>query len=267
MEYSDLYYNCAYYFDRYSIFGLSQNVTYRTIQEGTIMIELKNISKKYGTKQNTFYALRDINLEIEEGSFIAIMGRSGAGKSTLLQIIGCLDVFDKGEYILDNYKIREMHDIQLANIRNDKIGFVFQDFSLLNQQSVLFNVMLPMYFNKTPYKQMKERALHSLEIVGLLDLAKKKAHQLSGGQRQRVAIARAIVNSPSIILADEPTGALDSETSKYIMNLFQKLNEIGLTIIVVTHDHDVANYCSKIITINDGKIVKTEEKREVSIVH
>ena len=231
------------------------------------MIELKNISKKYGTKDNAFYALKNINLEIEEGSFIAIMGRSGAGKSTLLQIIGCLDLFDTGEYILDNYRIQEMHDSQLARIRNDKIGFVFQDFSLLNQQSVLFNVMLPMYFNKTPYKQMKERALHSLEIVGLLDHTKKKAHQLSGGQRQRVAIARAIVNSPSIILADEPTGALDSETSKHIMDLFQRLNEIGLTIIVVTHDQAVADYCSRIITINDGKIIQNKEKNIVSSIH
>ena len=231
------------------------------------MIELKNISKKYGTKDNAFYSLKSIKLEIEEGSFIAIMGRSGAGKSTLLQIIGCLDLFDKGEYILDNYRIQEMHDSQLARIRNDKIGFVFQDFSLLNQQSVLFNVMLPMYFNKTPYKQMKERALHSLEIVGLLDHTKKKAHQLSGGQRQRVAIARAIVNSPSIILADEPTGALDSETSKHIMDLFQRLNEIGLTIIVVTHDQAVADYCSRIITINDGKIIQNKEKNIVSSIH
>lgn len=224
------------------------------------MIEIKNLSKKYGTKENEFYALKNINLEIEDGSFIAIQGKSGAGKSTLLQIMGCLDIFDKGEYILDNYKIQNMHDGQLAKIRNEKIGFVFQDFSLLNHQSVLFNVMLPMYFNKTPYKQMKERALRALEIVGLLDHAKKKAHQLSGGQRQRVAIARAIVNSPSIILADEPTGALDSETSKNIMDLFKKLNEIGLTIIVVTHDPNVANYCSRIITISDGKIIKNEEK-------
>ena len=231
------------------------------------MIELKNISKKYGMQDKAFYALKNINIEIEDGSFIAIMGRSGAGKSTLLQIIGCLDVFDKGEYILDNYKIQEMHDSQLAKIRNDKIGFVFQDFSLLNQQSVLFNVMLPMYFNKTPYKQMKERAMHSLEVVGLLDHAKKKAHQLSGGQRQRVAIARAIVNSPSIILADEPTGALDSETSKHIMDLFQRLNEIGLRIIVVTHDQAVADYCSRIITINDGKIIQNKEKNIVSSIH
>ena len=231
------------------------------------MIELKNISKKYGMQDNAFYALKNINIEIEDGSFIAIMGRSGAGKSTLLQIIGCLDVFDKGECILDNYKIQEMHDSQLAKIRNDKIGFVFQDFSLLNQQSVLFNVMLPMYFNKTPYKQMKERAMHSLEVVGLLDHAKKKAHQLSGGQRQRVAIARAIVNSPSIILADEPTGSLDSETSKHIMDLFQRLNEIGLTIIVVTHDQAVADYCSRIITINDGKIIQNKEKNIVSSIH
>ena len=231
------------------------------------MIELKNISKKYGMQDNAFYALKNINIEIEDGSFIAIMGRSGAGKSTLLQIIGCLDVFDKGEYILDNYKIQEMHDSQLAKLRNDKLGFVFPDFSLLNQQSVLFNVMLPMYFNKTPYKQMKERAMHSLEVVGLLDHAKKKAHQLSGGQRQRVAIARAIVNSPSIILADEPTGALDSETSKHIMDLFQRLNEIGLTIIVVTHDQAVADYCSRIITINDGKIIQNKEKNIVSSIY
>ena len=218
------------------------------------MIELKNISKKYGMQDNAFYALKNINIEIEDGSFIAIMGRSGAGKSTLLQIIGCLDVFDKGEYILDNYKIQEMHDSQLAKIRNDKIGFVFQDFSLLNQQSVLFNVMLPMYFNKTPYKQMKERAMHSLEVVGLLDHAKKKAHQLSGGQRQRVAIARAIVNSPSIILADEPTGALDTKTGEQIMDLLTKLNQEGKTIIMVTHEPEIAAFAKRRIVIRDGEI-------------
>ena len=219
------------------------------------MIQIKHLSKKYGTKENAFYALKDINLEIKEGSLIAIQGKSGAGKSTLLHIMGCLDTFEEGEYLLDGISVKKMRDGQLAKLRNEKIGFVLQDFSLINQRSVLFNVMLPMFFNKTPYKKMKTIALEALETVGIPEQAKKMANQLSGGQRQRVAIARAIANKPSIILADEPTGSLDTQTSAQIMNLFTELNKQGMSILIVTHDQNVAEYCSEIITISDGKIV------------
>lgn len=219
------------------------------------MIQIKHLSKKYGTKENVFHALKDINLEIKEGSLIAIQGKSGAGKSTLLHIMGCLDTFEEGEYLLDGISVKKMRDGQLAKLRNEKIGFVLQDFSLINQRSVLFNVMLPMFFNKTPYKKMKTIALEALETVGIPEQAKKMANQLSGGQRQRVAIARAIANKPSIILADEPTGSLDTQTSAQIMNLFTELNKQGMSILIVTHDQNVAEYCSEIITISDGKIV------------
>ena len=219
------------------------------------MIQIKHLSKRWGTKENVFYALKDINLEIKEGSLIAIQGKSGAGKSTLLHIMGCLDTFEEGEYLLDGISVKKMRDGQLAKLRNEKIGFVLQDFSLINQRSVLFNVMLPMFFNKTPYKKMKTIALEALETVGIPEQAKKMANQLSGGQRQRVAIARAIANKPSIILADEPTGSLDTQTSAQIMNLFTELNKQGMSILIVTHDQNVAEYCSEIITISDGKIV------------
>lgn len=219
------------------------------------MIQIKNLSKSYGNKENLFYALKNINLEISNGSFLAIRGKSGAGKSTLLHIMGCLDSFQEGQYLLDNISVKNLRDMQLAKLRNAKIGFVLQDFSLINHKSALFNVMLPMYFNKTSHKKMKDVAMEALKVVGIPEQAKKMAHQLSGGQRQRVAIARAIVNKPSIVLADEPTGALDTETSAQIMDLFKKLNNQGITIIIVTHDQKVAEYCSEIITISDGKIV------------
>ena len=161
----------------------------------------------------------------------------------------------KENILLDGISVKKMRDGQLAKLRNEKIGFVLQDFSLINQRSVLFNVMLPMFFNKTPYKKMKTIALEALETVGIPEQAKKMANQLSGGQRQRVAIARAIANKPSIILADEPTGSLDTQTSAQIMNLFTELNKQGMSILIVTHDQNVAEYCSEIITISDGKIV------------
>ncbi len=224
------------------------------------MIKIRDLSKKYGTKENAFYALHNISLEIEKGSLVAIQGKSGAGKSTLLHIMGCLDTFDTGEYLLDGIPIKQLRDTQLAKLRNQKIGFVLQDFSLINHKSVLFNVMLPLYFNRTPYGKMKQMALEALELVGIQDQAKKLATQLSGGQRQRVAIARAIINHPAIVLADEPTGALDTVTSKQIMELFTKLNQKGMSVLVVTHDPAVANYCSRVIVISDGKIVEDQDK-------
>ena len=177
-------------------------------------------------------------MQIEKGDFLSVEGKSGAGKSTLLNIIGCIDSFDSGEYLLEGEKIGRLSEAKLASVRNSKIGYVFQDFCLVNHQSVLFNTMLPLFFNKTSYAAMK------------------KANQLSGGQRQRVAIARAIINHPSVILADEPTGALDSATSKQIMELLAELNGEGTTMIIVTHDKAVSDYCSKHIEIKDGCIVK-----------
>lgn len=216
------------------------------------MLKVNHISKFYGE----FAALNDVTLNFQDGDFIAIKGTSGAGKSTLLHILGCLERFDEGEYWFDDIDVSKLNDEKRARLRNERIGFVLQDFALVNQKSVLFNVMLPLYFSKGSYFKMKYAALEALEAVGLRDQAKKKANQLSGGQRQRVAIARALVNRPSVILADEPTGALDSKTTGQIMELLQQLNEKGITIIVVTHDEKVAASCKRVIEISDGKAVQ-----------
>ncbi len=218
------------------------------------LIEISNVNKYYSVGKNSFHALKDIDLRIENGDFVSIEGPSGAGKSTLLNIIGCIDSFDTGEYLLDGRKIARLSEAKLAAIRNAKIGYVFQDFCLVNQQSVLFNAMLPLFFNKTSYRKMKELGMQALRRVGIADQAHKKANQLSGGQRQRVAIARALINSPSLILADEPTGALDSETSTQIMELLTELNGEGTTILLVTHDSLVSEYCTRRIIMKDGRI-------------
>lgn len=219
------------------------------------MIEIHALNKYYPMGNEKFHALKEIDFTAADGDSIAVQGKSGAGKSTLLHILGCLDGFDSGSYKLDGVEVAKLKDGASAKLRNSKIGFVMQDFSLVNQRSVLFNVMLPLYFNKTPARKMKAMALHALQLVGIADQADKKANQLSGGQRQRVAIARAIVNGPSLILADEPTGALDTETSAQIMELLKSMNERGMTLIVVTHDDAVAGYCSRKIVIQDGKIL------------
>lgn len=220
------------------------------------MIEIKGLNKYYRDGGTSFHALKDVDLCIEKGSSVALKGRSGAGKSTLLHILGCLDQFDTGEYVLEGVKVRTLSDGTTAKLRNQKLGFVMQDFSLINHRSVLFNTMLPMYFDKTASKIMKEKAMRALNLVGIADQAKKRVSQLSGGQRQRVAIARAIVKDPICILADEPTGALDSNTSTQIMELLKEMNEKGMTLIVVTHDDLVASYCKRQITIEDGRIVQ-----------
>ena len=172
-----------------------------------------------------------------------------------MHVLGCLETFDEGEYWFDGINVSNLNDEKRARIRNEKIGVVLQDFALINQQSVLFNVMLPLYFGKGSYFKMKDAALKALDVVGLKGQAKKKANQLSGGQRQRVAIARAIVTDPSVILADEPTGALDSKTTEQIMTLLQQLNQKGITVIVVTHDDKVAAFCKQTIEISDGKVI------------
>ncbi|MDY4171511.1 MAG: ABC transporter ATP-binding protein [Evtepia sp.] len=219
------------------------------------MIQIKNLKKIYRTKDLSFLALDNVSLSILPGESVAIMGKSGAGKTTLMNIIGCLDTFDRGSYRLDGTEVSQLPDAKLADIRNNKIGFVMQDFALLPHKSVLFNVILPMYFDKTPWREMKHRALDVLDKLEIADQKNKKVSQLSGGQKQRVAIARAIVKNPAVLLADEPTGALDSETGRVIMETLMERNREGITVIVVTHDPQVANYCKRKIIISDGKIV------------
>lgn len=219
------------------------------------MIKINNLCKEYRSKSTHFTALKNISLEINDGESVAIMGKSGAGKTTLLNIIGCIDNFDSGEYYLKGKSMQGLKDTQLAKIRNKTIGFVIQDFALIEDKPVLFNVALPMYFNKTPWSKIQEKAKDVLEIVGIAEQANKRVNQLSGGQKQRVAIARAIVNSPQIILADEPTGALDSSTGADIMRTLMELNHRGITVILVTHDDTVAKYCKREVVLSDGAVV------------
>lgn len=220
------------------------------------MIRLSKLSKIYKINGEPFYALNKIDLEIQKGELIAVQGRSGAGKSTLLHILGCLDTYNEGAYFLDGKDMSQNNPNQLAHLRNQFFGFVLQDFSLINHKTALYNVMAPMFFNKTPFFDMKKKALKALDDMGLSSQAKKDVLKMSGGQRQRVAIARAIVNNPSIILADEPTGNLDSSTADDIMKIFKNLNEEGKTIIIVTHDDRVASFCNRIIRISDGRILE-----------
>ena len=205
--------------------------------------------------------MRGVSLDIQPGEFVAIMGSSGSGKSTLMNMIGCLDRPTNGNYFLDGLDVSTLDRDQRAKIRNDKIGFVFQGFNLLSRTTALENVEMPMLYNskRVTSAEQKERAEKSLALVGLADRADHKPNQLSGGQQQRVAIARALVNQPSLLLADEPTGNLDSQTSIEIMGVFQKLNDAGITIIMVTHELDVARYTKRMIILRDGKIL-TDEK-------
>lgn len=219
------------------------------------MIELQNINKIYRVGASDFYALKNVSLTVNDGEFVSVCGASGSGKTTLLNIIGCLDTYESGTYRLDGEDISKSNDKKRAQIRNSKIGFVLQDFALINSQTVLYNVMLPLMFGKCPYGEVKSKALDALGALGVADQAEKRANQLSGGQRQRVAIARAIVNSPSIVLADEPTGQLDSKTGAQTMKLLSELNRSGITVIVVTHDANVASMAGRIITVFDGEIV------------
>ena len=220
------------------------------------MIEISKLNKYYKIGNDKMHALKDITLNIQNGEMLAIMGKSGAGKSTLMNMIGLLDKYDSGNLKIDGIEVSMLGDSKLAKLRNEKIGFVMQDFSLLEQKTVLMNVMLPLYFNnKYNFSSMKKIAMEMLRRVGIAEQANKKANQLSGGQKQRVAIARAIVNDPSFILADEPTGALDTKTSAEIMELFKNLNDDGKTIIIITHDMGIAQACQRKIEISDGKII------------
>lgn len=220
------------------------------------MIKINKLHKVYNAeKANAFEAIKGVNVDISEGEMIAITGKSGSGKSTLLHVIGCIDTFEAGEYFLDKIPVHELDDNQQADIRNRKVGIVMQDFALIESYTVIENVMIPAHFKKGSKKEMLNSAHEALKSVGIDDIAKKDVNKLSGGQKQRVAIARAIVNNPSIILADEPTGSLDPKTSGEIMELFKKLNAMGKTVIIITHDHAIADMCERIIEISDGKIL------------
>lgn len=225
------------------------------------LIDMKNLTKTYTLGGETFKALDDVTLAVEEGEFLAIVGPSGSGKSTLMNMIGCLDVPDSGTYHLDGVDVYHLNDNKLSEIRNKKIGFIFQQFNLLTKLSALENVELPLiYAGVSPAKRV-ETAKECLRKVGLIDKNKNLPTQLSGGQQQRVAIARALAATPSILLADEPTGALDSKTGKEVMGILQELNQAGNTIVMITHDADIASYGTRRIRIQDGKLFHEEDGR------
>jgi len=221
------------------------------------VIKLEDIHKVYHTGEVDVHAVRGVSLNIQLGEFVAIMGASGSGKSTLMNIIGCLDRSTQGRYLLDDTDVSQLDRDALADIRNRKIGFIFQGFNLLSRTSALENVELPMLYvhRHVTGREQRDRAVQALEIVGLAGRAEHHPNQLSGGQQQRVAIARALVNQPALLLADEPTGNLDSQTSIEIMGVFQKLNDQGITIVMVTHELDVARYTKRTVIMRDGRIV------------
>lgn len=218
------------------------------------LISLTSIQKRYELGEQIVYALRDINLEIIRGEYVALMGPSGSGKSTLMNIIGCLDTPTAGTYILNGKEVSSMSDGELSHIRNMEIGFVFQTFNLLGRLTALDNVALPLVYAGVSKKERTERAKAALNDVGLSDRMSHKPNELSGGQRQRVAVARSLINNPSILLADEPTGNLDTNTSKEIMALFDEIHAKGNTIILVTHEEDIARYAKRMVRVRDGVI-------------
>ncbi|PWJ09988.1 ABC transporter ATP-binding protein [Ruminococcus flavefaciens] len=220
------------------------------------MLKLESVHKVYNKgKSNEFEALKGIDLKVNDGELVAIIGKSGAGKSTLLHILACIDSYESGKYCIDDTLVRNLSEKKLAEIRNKKIGMVMQDFALVDDFSCIENVLLPLDFSRKKISDKKTKAMNALKSVGMDSMAKKSVNKLSGGQKQRVAIARAIVNEPSVVLADEPTGALDSKTSAEIMELFHALNRKGKTVIIVTHDLEIAKQCNRIIEISDGKII------------
>ena len=236
---------------------------------GSALIRLEDISKVYGTGNTSVHALNEIDLTVEEGEYCSIMGASGSGKSTAMNVIGCLDRPTSGRYYLDGQDVSQLPNGELADIRNRKIGFVFQQFHLLSQLSALENVMLPMIYAGVSSDERQERAVIALEKMGLGKRLYNKPNQLSGGQQQRVAIARAIVNNPRLLLADEPTGALDSRTVREVLDIFQELHESGITVVMVTHEADVASESHRIVWFRDGEVVYShltpEEMLEVAM--
>jgi len=220
------------------------------------MIEISNLHKSYKMGLNSLHVLKGINLNIKEGELLSIMGSSGSGKSTLLNILGMLDEADEGDYILDGVPIKNLNEKRAAQYRNKFLGFIFQSFNLISYKTALDNVALPLYYQGFPRNERMDRAHSYLEKVGLADWAGHLPNELSGGQKQRVAIARALASDPKVLLADEPTGALDTKTSYEVMDLIQKINDEGRTILVVTHEHDIAQMTKRIVNLKDGLIIE-----------
>jgi len=218
------------------------------------MIHLKNILKTYTTGQNKLHVLKGINLDIDKGEFVSIMGSSGSGKSTLLNILGILDNYDEGEYLLNNILVKGLSERKATQYRNELIGFVFQQFNLISYKNALENVALPLFYQGVSRKKRNIKAMEYLDMVGLKPWAEHMPNEMSGGQKQRVAIARSLIAQPKIILADEPTGALDSTTSLEIMDIFKRVNDEGITLLIVTHEHDIADLTKKKIVLKDGLI-------------
>jgi putative ABC transport system ATP-binding protein len=227
------------------------------------MIEIDNLHKSYAVGQNQLHVLKGINFSVNSGEMVAIMGSSGSGKSTFLNILGMLDEADQGSYILDGTPIKNLNESLAARYRNQFLGFIFQSFNLISYKSALDNVALPLYYQGVKRQERTERAMHYLEKVGLANWAEHLPNELSGGQKQRVAIARALASDPKVLLADEPTGALDSKTSCEVMELIQEINDEGKTILCVTHELDIAHMCRRIVHLKDGLILKDEQVEQV----
>ena len=227
------------------------------------MIEIKDLHKSYQMGSNSLHVLKGIDFIVEAGELVAIMGSSGSGKSTLLNILGMLDVADSGEYVLDGLPIKNLNETKAANYRNKFLGFIFQSFNLINYKTALENVALPLYYQGVGRKQREEKSLKYLEQVGLKEWSHHLPSELSGGQKHRVAVARAMVAEPKVLLADELTGALDSKTSYEVMDLIQKINDQGNTILVVTHEDDIAHMCKRIVHLKDGVIVEDKKIEQV----
>ena len=229
------------------------------------MLEIKNLNKSYQMGESSLHVLKGIDLHAKSGEMVAIMGSSGSGKSTLLNIIGILDEADSGDYVLDGVEIKNLNEKKAANYRNQFLGFVFQSFNLINYKNAMENVALPLYYQGLKRKERQEKAMFHLEKVGLADWAKHLPSELSGGQKQRVAIARALASEPKLLLADEPTGALDTATSQEIMQFLQQLNNEGKTILLVTHEEDIAKMCKRIVRLRDGIIIEDEYIKQVRL--